>query len=320
MKLYGLWSGGHGVNLAGLGLTSEQERVYRYFLRAPHSDPETAAAELGIRHVPAVIHQLRTLGIIDDSLAAVPPNLAVDLLIRRRMEQTSRELNQLSAAWDLVRDLAEEQRSGRPVELVERIEGGANVNRRVQELSATAREVANVKFSARSRYDAAQVSRFRRRLSAGITARTLIPESCLNDPAQLAYAREQHALGDLHRVTAGHPRKVLIVDRAVAFVQIDPDDRAMGALMIRQPGVVATLVDGFELMWARARDLNEPPLTAIERQVLQSLALYDKDEIAARAVSISLRKFRAHVADLMGRLGAGNRFQAALLAKERGWI
>jgi DNA-binding CsgD family transcriptional regulator len=35
---------------------------------------------------------------------------------------------------------------------------------------------------------------------------------------------------------------------------------------------------------------------------------------------VSVRKFRAHVADLMARLGAATRFQAALLAKERGWL
>ncbi|GAA2362426.1 helix-turn-helix domain-containing protein [Nonomuraea africana] len=309
------------MNLASLGLTPEQERVYRFFLRAPCSDPHEAAAELGIRHVPAILDRLRTLGIVEEGPASVPPRVAVDLLIRRRMEQTSRELNQLSAAWDIVRDLSEEQRSGRPVELIERIEGVDNVSRRIQEISATSKEIMNTKNTARTeRYDDANVARFRRRLSAGLVARTLVSEEYMGDPEQLAYAREQHALGDLHRMTSSRNRKVIIFDRSVAFVQIDPTDRLVGALMIRQPGVVATLVDGFEMMWARGRDLNEPPLTAIERQVLQSLALYDKDEIAARAVNISLRKFRAHVAELMNRLGAGNRFQAALLAKERGWI
>jgi DNA-binding NarL/FixJ family response regulator len=35
---------------------------------------------------------------------------------------------------------------------------------------------------------------------------------------------------------------------------------------------------------------------------------------------MSLRKYRTHVADLMGRLGASTRFQAALRARERGWL
>ncbi|GAA1118144.1 hypothetical protein GCM10009663_67690 [Kitasatospora arboriphila] len=32
------------------------------------------------------------------------------------------------------------------------------------------------------------------------------------------------------------------------------------------------------------------------------------------------RKYRAHVAGLMARLGAATRFQVALQAKERGWL
>ncbi|MBG0827774.1 hypothetical protein HS041_08355 [Planomonospora sp. ID67723] len=294
--------------------------MYRYFLRAPRSGLGTAAAELGIHHVPAIAERLKTLGIVDDGLTAVPPAVAVDRLIRRRVEQTSHELNQLSAAWDIVRDLTEEQRSGRPVELVERIEGVENVNRRIREFSS-AKEIMNVKSAARSiPRDDEKLLRFRRRLAAGLVSRTLVPEKTLTDPDYLAFAREGNALGDLCRLSTECTRQLLVISRSVAFVQLDPADRTAGALLIRQPGTVALLVDMFEGMWARARELDEPLLAPIERRVLQSLALYDKDEVAARALNISLRKFRAHVADLMDRLGAGNRFQAALLAKERGWL
>lgn len=308
------------MNLAGLGLSAEQERVYRYFLRAPHSALAEAAVALDIPHLPAVLARLKTLGIVDDDLVAVPPVVAVDLLIRRRVEQTSRELDQLSAAWDVVRDLAEEQRGGRPVELVERIEGVANVNRRIREFS-TAKEVMNIKNRVGSLgRDHEKMVRYRKRLAMGLVSRSLVPENAYTDPDHLAIAREGHALGDLCRVSAECHRQVLIISRSVAFVQMDPADVAAGALLIRQPGAVAVLVDMFEGMWARARELDEPQLTPMERQVLRSLALYDKDETASRALNISLRKFRAHVADLMDRLGAGNRFQAALLAKERGWL
>ncbi|MFB9528198.1 hypothetical protein [Nonomuraea roseola] len=106
------------------------------------------------------------------------------------MSAASVELNQLSAAWDIVRDLTEEQRTGRPVELVERIEGVADVNRRIQEISSSSKEIMNSKNQARNpHYDAARVARFRRRLSAGLAARTLVSEECLSDPGQLAYAR-----------------------------------------------------------------------------------------------------------------------------------
>ncbi|MEU4546604.1 hypothetical protein [Nonomuraea dietziae] len=69
------------MNLASLGLTAEQERVYRYFLRVPHADLGAAAEELGVHHLSAVVDRLKTLGVIDVSLAAVSPAKAVDLLI-----------------------------------------------------------------------------------------------------------------------------------------------------------------------------------------------------------------------------------------------
>lgn len=80
------------------------------------------------------------------------------------------------------------------------------------------------------------------------------------------------------------------------------------------------LADVFDGMWERARYLDDLPLSPIEQQVLHALTRHDTDEAAARALHISVRKFRAHVADLMARLGAATRFQAALLAKQRGWL
>ncbi len=45
-----------------------------------------------------------------------------------------------------------------------------------------------------------------------------------------------------------------------------------------------------------------------------------KDEIGARALGVSVRTYRRRIADLLTTLNAGNRAQAALAARERGWI
>jgi DNA-binding NarL/FixJ family response regulator len=67
-------------------------------------------------------------------------------------------------------------------------------------------------------------------------------------------------------------------------------------------------------------DGSQPLLTSLEKRVLLALASSCKDEIAAREIDVSVRTYRRYVADLMARLGAVNRFQAALRAKEEGWI
>ncbi|MEU4696075.1 hypothetical protein [Nonomuraea dietziae] len=309
------------MSLASLGLTVEQERLFRYLLREPRVDVDRAAADLLLPDVRAVLAELDALGLVDGTLTALPPAAAVDLLVRRRMEQTQRQLTELTLAWDVLTELAEEHRSGRPVQMVEHVPDGRTVVRRLRALLAgDPGEFANLKISALSGTPDCDHTPFVRLLARGLRSRTLFSAHALEDPAQEPYARSQHALGDLHRVTTERVRHLAIVNGAVAFVQADPGNPKAGALQIRQPGLVAVLADVFDGMWERARDLDDLPLSPIERRVLRALTCHDTDEAAARSVNVSVRKFRAHVADLMARLGVSTRFQAALRARERGWL
>ncbi|MFI8086542.1 hypothetical protein ACIF6L_37845 [Kitasatospora sp. NPDC086009] len=309
------------MSLQSLGLTDDQERVYRYVLRTRPGDPDTAGADLGLPDVRAVLGELRDLGLLDATLAPLPPAAAVDLLVRRRVEHTSRELARLDSAFDVVWELAEEARHGRRVELVERIRDTAQVTHRIRTMPGRV-ETLNAKPLPRSGVPLRDETalRFRRALADGMACRTLVSTAALDRPEQMAYARHWHDLGDVHRVTPEPFRRLLIVDRRVAFVRLDPARPESDTLQIGQPGIVAALVDLFEGLWTRATDLGHLDLTTVEAQVLRTLSEHSKDENAARELNISLRKYRTHVAGLMTRLGATTRFQAALRAKERGWL
>ncbi|MGN9837062.1 hypothetical protein ACTMTI_02950 [Nonomuraea sp. H19] len=309
------------MSLASLGLTAEQERLYRYLLRRPHTDLDAAGVDLGMADVRGVAAELRALTLVDGALIAVTPATAVDLLVRRRVEQTQRQLTELTVAWDVLKELAEEHRSGRPVQMVEHLADGPTVTRRMYAMLADdPREFVHMK--ARALYGGTEYAAapFKGFLAAGLRSRTLFSACALEDPEQEPYARFWGTLGDLHRVTTEPFRHLAVVNRSVVFVQADPVDPKAGALQIRQPGAVAMLSEVFEGMWARARDLDDLPLSPTEQRVLHALTCHDTDEAAARALNVSVRKFRAHVADLMSRLDASTRFQAALLAKERGWL
>lgn len=65
---------------------------------------------------------------------------------------------------------------------------------------------------------------------------------------------------------------------------------------------------------------GESPLSEMERRVLLAMCTVGKDEAGARELGVSVRTYRRHVADLMQLLGAASRAQAALLARERGWV
>jgi DNA-binding CsgD family transcriptional regulator len=309
------------MSLATLGLTPPQERLYRHLLRATHTDLDTAATELRIPDIRRVAGELRTLGLIDQTLNAVTPTTAVDLLVRRRIEQTQRQLTELTVAWDVLTELAEEHRSGRPVQMVEHLPDGPAVTRRMFAVLADhPGEFVHLKAKALfsgTQYAAAPFKGF---LARGLYSRTLFSADALADPEQEPYARSWQKLGDLHRITTEPFRHLAVVNRAAAYVQADPADPTAGALQIRQPGAVAMLAEVFDGMWDRARDLDDLPLTPIEQHVLHALVSHDTDAAAARSLSVSVRKFRTHVADLMARLGAATRFQAALRAKQRGWL
>jgi DNA-binding CsgD family transcriptional regulator len=300
------------MSLTSLGLTSEQEGLYRQLLRRPPGADGTAVAE------GPILAELQALGLVDETHTAVPPAVAIDLLVRQRIEQTQRRLGELSLAWDLLTELAEEHRSGRPVQLVEHLLDGDTVTRR---MCALLDDEPGESIQLKERAFSGNVeSPFNRLLAHGLHSRTLFSVRALEDPVQEPYARKQHAKGDLHRVTAEPIRRLAIINRSVAFVQADPANPLAGALQIRQHGVVAILADVFDGMWTRGCELDGVPLSPVEQQVLHALTCHGTDEAAARSVNVSVRKFRAHVAEIMDHLGAETRFQAAMLAKERGWL
>ncbi|CAL9500744.1 hypothetical protein SUDANB95_03408 [Actinosynnema sp. ALI-1.44] len=298
------------TSLSSLGLTADQERLYRHLLRRPGADVDSAVVELPMPDARSVAAQLRAMGLVDGSLSAVPPTIAVDLLVRHRLERTRRQLAGLTVAWDVLAELDEEHRSGRAVHRVEHLPDDAAVARRVSALlAAGSGELAQV------RDRVADATRF-----PGRHARTLVPARALADPDQADRLRAWHAAGDRHRVTTEPVRPLVLVDREVAFVRADPGDPRGGAVQIRQRGVVAVLVDAFEGMWTRARDPDDRALSPVERAVLNALTRHDTDEAAARSLAVSVRKFRGHVAELMARAGVATRFQVALAARQRGWL
>ncbi|GAA2359088.1 helix-turn-helix domain-containing protein [Nonomuraea africana] len=302
------------MSLAALGISPHEEQVYRYFLRNPGTD--TADID---RTVVERLLELRLLEIgPDGAVTVVGPQAAMERLIERRLDEVSGELRKVTS---VLPSLMAEHTTGAPIELVERIEGIEQTQQRIWQASANARDVLSMHPS-RSRVDPRVRERVLAELKAGVRHRSIVHRTTLDDPEVAAYFREIHRAGDRHRVIDEPIQLLLIFDRETAFVPIEPGNPAAGALVIRQPGIIVTLIGLFEQAWSRATDLEPDAAdpSAVEKQVLDLLDRLGKDEVAARAMGVSVRTFRGHVADLMGRLGAANRFQIGARAKERGWI
>ncbi|MDF2705937.1 MAG: response regulator receiver protein [Nonomuraea muscovyensis] len=216
---------------------------------------------------------------------------------------------------------------GIPVE-VERLEDNELVRQQIAQVSRTAAELRAmhpVGTPERGRQEQQSRRAVLDALRRGMTMRTIIHASVLDEPRYAARIRELHASGDLHRVIDEPIQQILVFDRTVAFVRITPVPYAPGALVIRQQSLITALIDLFEQTWARAREITEPThrLSPREREVLALIAEGRSNSAIARTLSITEAAVGKHVANVFAKLELpatqdDNRRVLAVLAYLRG--
>ncbi|MER5475149.1 helix-turn-helix transcriptional regulator [Streptomyces sp. NPDC002685] len=163
-------------------------------------------------------------------------------------------------------------------------------------------------------------------LERGVVLRAIYQDSFRNDAATLEYVRWLESLGGETRTVPALPMLMVLVDREVALVPIDPDDGRRGALELRSYGVVAALHVLFERFWATAQpwhELDQPDdrgLTRRDRELLLQPATGHTDENIGRKLGLSLRTVRRNASALMERLQARSGFEAGVLAARAGWL
>jgi DNA-binding CsgD family transcriptional regulator len=156
----------------------------------------------------------------------------------------------------------------------------------------------------------------RRLLARGVRLRTCgIPPE--DGDASSAAAQELASLGAEYRERAEVPVKLIVFDRRVALLPVDPLDLDAGTLEIDHPAVVGALVILFEQLWSTADDPRRggvPPivLTPREQAILGLLANGHTDSSAAQYLGISQRTIAYTLRALMDRIGVDNRFQLGL--------
>jgi len=156
--------------------------------------------------------------------------------------------------------------------------------------------------------------------------RMLYTQQTARDPKNGQTLRDYASAGAQVRVAGQVPERMIIADRACAVVPLMSDFRGNGALVIREPPIVKNLIRLYWSQFRTALPVNQFAAGAPaqcepgDRAVLLVLKSGVRDQAAAEQLGVSIRTFRRHVADLIDRLGATTRFQAAIHAAERGWI
>ncbi|MFE5590095.1 LuxR C-terminal-related transcriptional regulator [Streptomyces sp. NPDC056549] len=332
-----------GNLLAFLNVSEEEERLYRALLRRdaspppsdaqePDPEPRTSAEESTLDRLVALGLATRTG---QGAVRPVPPPRAVDALIDVRLRRLREDLENEAGRHSVVESLFLERRNAAPSpqaaaddhgRTVKQLHGIEAVREAIDELTFFARtEDLTTEPTGLLTPESIAVSHpiNMRLLRRGVRLRMIMGAAIMKDDTTLAYMRDLVSHGAEVRISHHPIERVIIVDRSAALTPIDPADTSVGALLVREPGLVATLVTLYERMWEAAEELpgeDADMPSDVEREILAMLREADKDETAARRLGMSVRTYRKHLAGVMRRLGATNRVGAALLAHEKGWL
>ncbi|MQS07662.1 helix-turn-helix transcriptional regulator [Streptomyces alkaliphilus] len=322
------------------GLPEDTLRVYR--LRVSHPTDSTAglARRSGLPReaVARAEGELSALGLLRPSPAggwvAVAPESAAEELLAAEEQEILRLQITVAATRARLHSLSGhflEARSLRTVPGdIETVEGLENVRavladlargcRRSLDSMQSGRRVSEEAIRASLPLDLAQLER-------GATIRTLLPRSARADRAAVQYATRIREAGAQVRCAGVLPSRMLIYDGTGAVLPIDVDDTARGAVVVRDQALMAFLRRLFDHFWEHSEDFLDPggaPGDAAPRgparDVLLLLATGRTNEEIAERLGTSPRTVVRTVTELMERLGADSRFQAGVLAAERGWL
>lgn len=325
--------------LQELGMSQDSDDVYRLMLAEPSFGVAELCVGLGIseERVRAALDELVRFTLMRESrdspgqFRAISPDVGFNMLLKQQEEVLARRQRELIERRAAVAQAVAEYGGLRPNlddQISQRLVGMDAIQARLEML---ARELTEECLSVMPGGAQSQQSMDASRpldlaaMDRGISLLTLYQESARNDPATYAYACWMTAHGGQVRTAPVLPLRMLIFDRQIAVLPIDPGNTKLGALCTREPAIVAALTTIYEQSWDTAVPLgakadSEKGLTPLERELLKLLGSGLTDEAAGKRLGISARTVRRQMAGLMERLNAASRFEAGLKAAQRGWL
>ncbi|MDT9593242.1 LuxR family transcriptional regulator [Nocardioides zeae] len=160
-------------------------------------------------------------------------------------------------------------------------------------------------------------------LGRGLTMRTLYQHAARRSSITHKYVATVTARGAEVRTLDEFFNRLIVVDRRTAI--IPGREGHTVALAIREPSLVAYLVDMFERHWERARAFtnNETSMLkdiAAEQRAMTIRMLIEghADPVSAKRLGVSPRTYAGYVADLKEEFEAQTRFQLGYTMGQRG--
>ncbi|MEU6800649.1 helix-turn-helix transcriptional regulator [Streptomyces neyagawaensis] len=162
----------------------------------------------------------------------------------------------------------------------------------------------------------------------GVKQRTLYQHTIRAHGPTLDYIKQVTELGVEVRTVDEVFDRMIICDRAVAFIPDMGKDHGTHALKVTDPGVVHFLVSAFEYAWERAKpvvyehDQQRPALLTDETRlhVLRLMVDGYTDAAIASRLGISTRTVASHLKKVGDLLGSNSRAQLAYLTAKSGLL
>ncbi|MGW0781000.1 helix-turn-helix transcriptional regulator [Streptomyces sp. NPDC002913] len=319
-----------------LGLEEAEDVVYRLLVDRPDCQPPALEGPLSgpvvARTLASLVERgLASAGRSDDGTVlyrAASPVLALGSLLESRRAA-------LRQVESFVGDLTERHRSaqahasGVPVEV---LTGPAAIRRRLLTMQRQAvSEVctlvptrhAPAVLSYEDNFAEADAELMRR----GVTVRSVVEREGMEHPDTAAVLASCVALGQHISVTEKLPIKLVIVDRRVALLPLNPErETEPVALVVHRTGLLTALCSLFDEHFEKGWRLSgagagrEETLAPADREIVALLYTGLTDAAIARQLGMGHRTVQRRLRVLMDEVGAATRFQLGWHAARAGWL
>ncbi|WP_327177041.1 helix-turn-helix transcriptional regulator [Streptomyces sp. NBC_01335] len=328
-----------------LGLDPLEDALYRLLVDRPDSEPALLTKELAAP-LPAVRDALESLvvrGLASSASSggvpryrAASPVLALGPLLESR-RSSLHQVESLMATLAERHRSAQAHASGAPVEV---LSGAAAIRRRLllMQEQATA-EVCNLMPLGQSEHAVITHEDNHSEIGGvlmrrGIALRSVIERDWLESPGIPAALEAYIAQGQQISVVDKLPLKLVIVDRRVALLPLEPgrEDIDQVALVVHRTGLLVALSSLFEAQFERGtllppsgtaavtEDASGTLLDPTDRRILALLHLGLTDSAIARQLGMGHRTVQRRLQRLMAQVKASTRFQLGWHAAQNGWL
>lgn len=328
--------------LETFGVSTGSDAVYRAVLQHPDQDLEGLARTLGrcVEEVRAALDDLADLALVDHAApgpggyCAIPPERAIELLIAREEQQLEDRRTRLADSRTSIPDLVQDYVGNRRRLLgseIELLEDSRLVRSRLFQLSADA--TTSVCNSSPGGALPEHAVRAARRLDAdvaarGVRCRMLVARSSLGAPYWSSYLQDLLRLGHQVRTHESLPQLCIVIDETTAVIPAGRDGAPGSAYVLHGHGLVAPVQALFDELWGAGLPFVEERCGGAEkavsedrmREVVTLLARGLKDDAIARRLGVSVRTVRRLISATIEDLQADSRFQAGVVAVQRGWV